>query len=401
VLHVGTLTPRVFTEDDRELLQLAGDRAAPAIENARLFEQRRVAEILQQRLLPTEIPAIAGLEVASRYLPAAGSSLGGDWYDVFELPDGRVVLAVGDVVGHGVEAAATMAQLRSALRAYAAVGYPPSGVVESVARLVEQLGPRTMATLAYVLLDPADEQFEIVSAAHPPAVLVEPDSEPRFVETQPGVPLGTVQAATYTSETVAFPAGSTLVLYTDGLVERRDEPLDTGLDHLRRIAAGATDVEKLCTEALERLLTSEPEDDVALIAVHMPPLAADLRTSWPASPAALASVRRLLRRWLRMHGASEDEAYDILVACQEACANAVEHAYGPGQAHFDVEAEQDGAQIRIVVRDRGRWRAPRGEHRGRGLPLMRSLMESVEVEHTDTGTVVMLSRTLGARTTAA
>ena len=166
------------------------------------------------------------------------------------------------------------------------------------------------------------------------------------------------------------------------------------------LASGTDDVERLCADAIERLLPGEAEDDVALVAVRVPPLENDLRTMWPASPEALASVRRLLRRWLVMHGATEDEVYEILVACQEACANAVEHAYGPGRAHFHVDADEHDAEIRITVRDEGRWRAPRGSHRGRGLPLMRSLMDSVDVDHSESGTVVVLGRTLGSRSAA-
>ena len=177
VLHVGTLTFREFTAEDKELLQLAADRAAPAIENARLFEQRRVAEALQRTLLPAELPAIAGLEVASRYVPAEGSGLGGDWYDVFELPESRIAIAVGDVVGHGVDAAAVMAQLRTALRAYAAEGHDPAGVVQAVDRLMWQLGPTAMTTLAYLVLDPLEETIEVVNAGHLPPLLLEPDGE--------------------------------------------------------------------------------------------------------------------------------------------------------------------------------------------------------------------------------
>jgi anti-sigma regulatory factor (Ser/Thr protein kinase) len=126
----------------------------------------------------------------------------------------------------------------------------------------------------------------------------------------------------------------------------------------------------------------------------MPPVSEDLQTRWPATSEALAGVRQLLRRWLRAHGADEEEMYDIVVACQEACANAVEHAYGPGHAHFEVDAERRDARIRVTVRDEGRWRPPRGSHRGRGLPLMRALMETVEIEHAAEGTVVVLERTL-------
>jgi anti-sigma regulatory factor (Ser/Thr protein kinase) len=139
-------------------------------------------------------------------------------------------------------------------------------------------------------------------------------------------------------------------------------------------------------------------DDIAVIAAHLPPLPEHLTSRWPADQDVLASLRRLLRRWLRSRGATEQESYDITVACQEACANAVEHAYGPGRRSFDVEAACHDGRIRVTVRDGGRWRAPRGTHRGRGLPLMRALMETVDVQHTDAGTVVVLERTLARST---
>ena len=221
VLHVGTLTFREFTADDKELLQLAADRAAPTIENAKLFEQRRVAEVLQRTLLPTELPSIAGLEVATRYVPAESSGLGGDWYDVFELPESRIAIAVGDVVGHGVAAAAVMAQLRTALRAYAAEGHDPAGVVQSVDRLMWQLGPTAMTTLAYLVLDPLEETLEVVNAGHLPPLLIDPGGEPGYMSVEGALPLGTSQNEVYASQVVPFPAGSAVVLFTDGLVERR------------------------------------------------------------------------------------------------------------------------------------------------------------------------------------
>jgi anti-sigma regulatory factor (Ser/Thr protein kinase) len=395
VLHVGTLTPRVFDDGDRELLQLAGDRAAIAIEHAQLFEQRRIAETLQRRLLPQELPAIAGVELACRYLPAAGSSLGGDWYDVFELPGGRVGLAVGDVVGHGVGAAAVMAQLRSALRAYAIEEHPPATVVDAVNRMMWEIGPIAMTTLAYGVLDPAEETLELTIAGHPPPLLVAADGTADYLPLQGTMALGASQVSAYRSQTVPFPAGTMLVLYTDGLVERRGASIDDGLERLQALGSGVETVDRVCIDIVDRLILDEPEDDVAVIAARLPPLSADLHTRWPAQPEALVAVRHLLRRWLRFHGASDNEAYEILVATQEACANAVEHAYGPGRAHFEVDAEHRAARIRVTVRDQGRWRPPRGSHRGRGLVLMRSLMETVDVEHSGDGTVVVLARTLG------
>jgi serine phosphatase RsbU (regulator of sigma subunit)/anti-sigma regulatory factor (Ser/Thr protein kinase) len=394
VLHVGSLTQRTFTDRDRELLQLAADRAAIAIEHAQLFEERRIAETLQRQLLPQELPAIAGLELACRYLPAAGTSLGGDWYDAFTLSGGRVALAVGDVVGHGVAAAAVMAQLRTALRAYAAEGHPPGVVVESVNRLMWNLGPTAMTTLAYSVLDPAEEELELIVAGHPPALLIAGDGTARYLPLQGAMALGASQGSRYRSQTLPFAAGSTLVLYTDGLVERRGTSIDTGLERLRANCEGIDEVDELCVHVLDSMVAGEPADDVALVAARLPPLADDLRTTWPARPESLVAVRHALRRWLRIHGASEQEAYDILVACQEACANAVEHAYGPGRAHFEVDASHRAARISVTVRDRGRWREPRGSHRGRGISLMRSLMEHVQVDHGERGTVVVLERGL-------
>jgi anti-sigma regulatory factor (Ser/Thr protein kinase) len=138
-----------------------------------------------------------------------------------------------------------------------------------------------------------------------------------------------------------------------------------------------------------------PADDVALLAARVAPLGERLVTRWPARAETLANVRHLLRRWLRHQGATDDEIYDITVACQEACANAVEHAYAPGEEAFEVEAVRNGPVIEVSVHDRGQWRRARGTHRGRGMPMMEALMDSVHVQHTADGTVVVLRRTLG------
>jgi serine phosphatase RsbU (regulator of sigma subunit)/anti-sigma regulatory factor (Ser/Thr protein kinase) len=394
VLHVGSLVPREFTAEETELLQLAADRAALAIEQAMLYEQRRVAELLQRRLLPAELQNTAGLEVAGRYLPAAGGSLGGDWYDVFPLPGGRMAVAVGDVVGHGIAAAAVMAQLRTALRAYAAEGHPPATVVDRVNQLMWNLGPGAMTTLVYLVVDGAAESLELVNAGHPPPLLIEPGGSTTFLEARGGIALGASSTAVYTTETFAMPTGAIVFGYTDGLVEVRGESIDVGLERLRGVAAGFSDVDALCATVVERLVSDAPADDVACIAARVPPLADHMTTRWRAEAGSLASIRHLLRRWLRRTGAAADETYDMLVACQEACANAVEHAYAPGPAGFELELLHADGQIRFTIRDRGRWRPPRGENRGRGLPLMRALMDDVEIRETAGGTEVELVRML-------
>jgi serine phosphatase RsbU (regulator of sigma subunit)/anti-sigma regulatory factor (Ser/Thr protein kinase) len=396
VLHVGSLVPRSFTTEEAALLQLAGDRAAMAIEHATLYEQRRLAEALQRRLLPTDLSFAGGLQMASRYLPASRASLGGDWYDAFAIGGNQVVVAIGDVVGHGIPAAAVMAQLRTALRAYAVEGHPPGEVLELVNRLMTGVGPRAMTTLAYASIDSERASLELVVAGHPPPLLISPAGEPSFLDHAAGIPLGVSELARYESETFAFDPGATLLLYTDGLVETRAEPIDAGLERLRSLAAGNGSVEALCAKVIERLVPDERHDDVALRAARVEPVPEQLSGHWPAERSVLAGVRQLLRRWLETRGASADEIYDIVVACQEACANAVEHAYRPGRHSFELDAAYDGDRVRVTIRDHGRWRPPRGTHRGRGVMMMKGLMDSVDIEHSDDGTTVVLERRLGA-----
>ena len=402
VLHVGTLHERAFTPEDRDLLQLAADRAALAIEHARLYEQRRVTESIQRSLLPQEIEPVAGLELAARYLPAASATgLGGDWYDMFPIGGGRVGLAIGDVVGRGLPAATLMAQLRTALRAYAFDGHAPHEVLERVNRMLAHISPATMTTSAYLVLDPVEECVTMVSAGHPPPLVVDPDGRAAFLPATAGVALGVSRGTRYRPERFSLPAGSTLLLYTDGVVEVRGEPLDEGLERLRALSERYDDVESLCDGILAEMVASgRPADDVALFAMRVVPFGDQLVTRWPAQADALSSVRHVLRRWLRHHDATDDETYDVTVAVQEACANAVEHAYAPGPEAFEVEALYRDGTVEVTVRDRGQWRRARGTHRGRGLPIMEALMDSVHVQHTPEGTAVVLRRSLGARVAA-
>jgi anti-sigma regulatory factor (Ser/Thr protein kinase) len=397
VLHVGSLVPRRFTGEEAALLQLAADRAAIAIEHATRYEQRQLAELLQRRLLPDRLEQLGGLQLASRYLPASRESLGGDWYDAFSIGNGLVVAAIGDVVGHGIPAAAVMAQLRTALRAYAVEGHAPGQVLELVNRLMTGLGPRAMTTLAFAVIDSERAQMELVVAGHPPPLLIGPAGETSFLDATGGIPLGVSEFARYESETFAFEPGTTLLLYTDGLVETRTESIDAGLARLRELAVGSGGVEALCGKLVARLVPSERPDDVAMLAARLEPVPERLNGRWPAERSVLAAVRQLLRRWLEKRGASADEVYDIVVACQGACANAVEHAYRPGRHSFELDATYDGGRVRVTIRDCGQWRPPRGTHRGRGMMMMRRLMDSVDIEHTDGGTTVVLERMLGAQ----
>ena len=396
VLHVGSLTPRDFSDDERDLLQLAGDRAALAIEQARLYEQRRVAETMQRRLLPDRLAAISGLETAARYLPASGGALGGDWYDVFSLSGGRVAVAVGDVVGHGVEAAAVMAQLRTAVRAYAADGHPPATVLDRVNTLMWHLGPLAMTTAIYAVLDPAAETLELVSAGHPPAAGHPPVRRRGVPRAAAGAAArGRARRPPTSHRPSVCPRApsccSTPTVSWSGGASRSTSASSGSA----RSARGSSDVEALCASVVERLVAEEPNDDVAFIAARVPPLTDHLRTRWPATAESLADIRYLLRRWLGSRGAGDEETYDIVVACQEACANAVEHAYGPVPAEIELDAVHADGRVTLTVSDHGRWRPARGENRGRGLPMMRTLMDTVDVRETADGTDVVLAKRLG------
>jgi len=254
-----------------------------------------------------------------------------------------------------------------------------------------------MTTAAFIVLDPEEEMATVVSGGHPPPLMLGPDGKAEFIPVDPDVALGVMRMAAYHAQEFAVTSGSTLIVYTDGVVEVRGEPLDAGLERLRVLAEGPYEsVDALCDAAIDELVADgRPSDDVALLAIRLAPLGDTLRGRWPAAATELAGIRHLLRRWLHSHGAAADETYDITVAVQEACANAVEHAYAPGEAYFDVEARRDGAAIEISVRDEGQWRASRGTHRGRGLPLMEALMDSVEMRLGEDGTAVVLRRTLG------
>jgi phosphoserine phosphatase RsbU/P len=270
VLHVGTLERRVFDSDDIHLLRTVADRAALAIEHGRLTEQRRVARQLQKRLLPQALPKIPKLELAARYLPASSDAgVGGDWYDVIALPDGRVGVAIGDVVGKGAEAAAYMGELRSALRAYAVEGLRPALVLAKLARFVN-LQRGQMATLVYAVVDPGDSRIRIARAGHPYPLLVHPGGGAMYLMSAGGPPLGAGEVKSIPEQESAIEAGSTLLLYTDGLLERRDKRIAEPESTLAEtVSASPLDPETLCDNVIRRFVRDQPsEDDVALLAVR-------------------------------------------------------------------------------------------------------------------------------------
>jgi PAS domain S-box-containing protein len=368
---------------------------------ARLFEvyqrEHRIAETLQRSLLPERLPPIEGLELAARYLPGArGAAIGGDWYDVLERPDGRVALVVGDVAGHGLRAAASMGQLRNAFRAYGMVEASPAEVVARINRLVMSGVEQVMATVLYLVLDRETGELAFSAAGHPPPLVIGPDG-PRFLEGGRSVPIGAADPAVFRETTAILPPGSALLLYTDGLVERRDTPLAERLDQLAAAAGAADhDLAGLCEGVLSGVLgDADPGDDVALLAVRPLPAAdTEISLTLPAEPGSLAQLRRRLARFLHATGASEVEQYEITLTICEAAGNAIEHAYGPGDATYEVDVAFDRGELTAIVRDSGSWREKRGEHRGRGLGIIEDLMDELAVEHDEAGTLVRMRRRL-------
>jgi serine phosphatase RsbU (regulator of sigma subunit)/anti-sigma regulatory factor (Ser/Thr protein kinase) len=400
VLMVGTRAVRRFDEDELALLQLVADRMALAIDRARTYEHHHaIAETLQRSLLPNRLPELPEALLAGQYLPGAGATVGGDWYDVITLPDGEVALVMGDVVGRGVRAASVMGQLRSACRIYAAQGQGPAEVVRCLNEFTHDLGPGEMATLVYVALDPASGRGRFVGAGHPPPLLRAADGSTAYLDAEAQLPLGAVRRVTYVEHPVELEPGAMVVLYTDGLVERRDASLDEGLARLARaVAAAPDDPAGCCDFVLQALLGGRRAgDDVALLALQRLESGAEpLALRLPAGSQTLRSLRRSLRTWLQGAGATTDETYDLTLAANEAAANAVEHAYGPVEAHYEVEATLVDGIVEIEVRDFGRWRPARDSDRGRGLPLMEGLTDDMDVERGDDGTVVRMRRRLAA-----
>jgi anti-sigma regulatory factor (Ser/Thr protein kinase) len=359
-----------------------------------------VAETLQRSLLPERLPDLPGLELAARYLPgAADAQVGGDWYDVISLRDGHAAIAIGDVVGHGLDAAARMARLSNALRAYALEGLRPSLVLERMNGFAREVSGGPMATLMFGVIDPDESRLRLATAGHPPPLVIAPDADPYFAEGPAGSPLGVVPFPSYEETTIPLVPGATVLLYTDGLVERPRVSLDEGLGWLREFARGVHGgPDELCGALLqERFGGIAPRDDVALLAVRVVPVSLErTELTLRAEPESLALMRRALTRWLRAVGASDTEAYETLVAAGEACANAVAHAYPPGEASYVVEARRVEDGIEIRVRDFGSWRPPRSGSQGRGLTLIEQLMDDVEIDRGRAGTIVKMKRVLHA-----
>lgn len=270
VLHVGTLSRRVFGSEDADLLQLAADRAALAVQALTARVDSAAAAALQRSLVPTALPAIDGLDLAARFVPGSGT-VGGDWYDVFRLPSGSICAVIGDVTGTGLNAAVIMGRMRSSLRSYALESDDPADVLHRLNRKMHHFEPDAMATVLCAMISPGLDRVRISCAGHVPPLLAQPGRPTQPLEVAADLPIGLTSRAPRRVSITSLPPGAALCLYTDGLVERRDRSIDEGISRLCA-AAAAVAPEEACASAMAAMSKYIPHaDDVALLIVRHRP----------------------------------------------------------------------------------------------------------------------------------
>ncbi|MEU7658090.1 SpoIIE family protein phosphatase [Streptomyces lincolnensis] len=401
--------PAPFEEDDLSLAQELAGRAAICIDNARRWtREHNTALALQRSLLPRGRPEQSAVDVAYRYLPAQ-AGVGGDWFDVIPLSGARVALVVGDVVGHGLHAAATMGRLRTAVHNFCSVDLPPDDLLTHLDDLVGRLdrgegwaveNARTDsgivgATCLYAVYDPVSRRCTLTRAGHPLPAVVAPDGTVEFVDLPSGPPLGLGGMPFETAE-LELAEGSQLVLYTDGLVEDRHRDIDSGLDLLRTVLAHPDRApEDTCEAVLDALLPTRPSDDVALLVARTHTLGPDRVAQWdlPSDPAVVSRSRAAVTEQLTAWGL-DDLSFTTELVASELVTNAIRHATGPVQLRLLRDRAlicevSDGSSTSPRLR-----RARTEDEGGRGLFLVAQLTERWGTRYTPDGKVIWTEQPL-------
>ncbi|MFJ8504011.1 SpoIIE family protein phosphatase [Streptomyces avermitilis] len=405
-LGVAVLTrfrrPDPFTADDVLLAEEVTARAAVCIDNARRFSrERETALALQRSLLPRTLPLTAALEAASRYLPAARAGVGGDWFDVIPLSGMRVAMVVGDVVGHGIQASATMGRLRTAVRTLADIDLAPEELLTHLDDLVVRLSAEAGqdgttgevgATCLYAVYDPISRRCTLARAGHPPPVLMTPGARPRQIKLPAGPPLG-LGGLPFESAVVDLPEGTVLGLYTDGLIESRERDVDASHQLLCDALAGSggSTLNESCDRILHALLPAGGvADDVALLLARTYGLPASQVTTWeiPADPALVAAIRKQvvgqLDRWHR-----SEAAFTAELVVSELVTNAIRYGDHP----IRLRLIHDAATLICEVSDASHTaphlrRAKTFDEGGRGLLLVAQLTQRWGSRHTPDGKTI-------------
>ena len=383
--------PEPFEQDDVLLAEELTARAGLSLDNARRYTRERTTALtLQRSLLPQRLPRQSAVEVASRYLPASAQlGVGGDWFDVIPLSGARVALVVGDVVGHGIHASATMGRLRTAVRTLADVDLPPDELLTRLDDLVSRLsadgGTDTDAddgdvendlgaTCLYAVYDPVSRRCSLARAGHPLPALVTPDGTASFLDLPAGPPLG-LGGLPFESSEIELPTGTVLALYTDGLIESRHHDIDLGFERLRRaLTYQERSLETTCDNVLKAVLPDRPADDVALLIARTHALDSDQVATWdlPADPAIVADARRQVAERLANWGL-HDAAFTTELVVSELVTNAIRHAESPIQLRLIRDRTlicevSDGSSTAPHLR-----RARAFDEGGRGLLLVSRL----------------------------
>lgn len=410
LVHFARLThPEPFTSDDLFLAEELTSRAAYAVDNARRYSRERATAVaLQRSLLPQRLPEQSAVEVATRYLPTGShAGVGGDWFDVIPLSGARVALVVGDVVGHGLRASATMGRLRTAVRTLADVDLPPDELLtrldDLVARLSaegsagdrDEVGVDLGASCVYAVYDPIARTVTLARAGHPVPAVVTPDGKAYFPDVPAGPPLG-LGGLPFESAEIQLPEGSLLVLYTDGLIESRSDDIEVGQERLRRVIAGADpSPEVTADDVLAALLPDHPTDDVALLIARTRRL--DRVATWDidADPAMVATARKLAVEQVEEWGLGEAACITELLV-SELITNAIRHAAPPIQLRLIYDRTlicevSDSSNTAPHLR-----RARAMDEGGRGLLLVAQLADRWGTRQTPTGKIIWAEQVVPA-----
>jgi anti-sigma regulatory factor (Ser/Thr protein kinase) len=386
-----------LSEDDQLLIRTYADQAGQAIARIRRQQHEHEAAVrLQRSLLPGTLPSVDGIELGACYRAgASGADIGGDWYDAVRRPDGILHLTVGDVAGRGIPAAVLMGQIRNAFRAYAFEHVSPAAILTGLSRHtdVEQ-----MATAFCLTIDPYTSELTYASAGHPPALVVDRETSVVVRLDRPSrPPLGWQYTEDVREWHAELPQQAALVLYTDGLIERRGTAIDAAIDRVGAVVLSRSglDIEGAANATVDGIVGGLSEDDVALLLVETSGVPATVSIEIPSDPAMLANLRRRLRRWLSLRGIDERQREDAVLAVSEAVNNSIEHAYRDSPGTIEINLAHAGESLELLIKDQGVWREPvTTPTRGRGLRIIKNLMESAEVTDTGAGTRVMLRQKL-------